>query len=75
MEKKVRVDIRGGLRKTVVSSWWFESLLGAFLLGFLWPVILPCLVPSLYLVYLRIPPHVHTALSKDAFWQRGQCIG
>ena len=54
MEKKVRVDIRGGLRKTVVSSWWFESLLGAFLLGFLWPVILPCLVPSLYLVYLRV---------------------
>ena len=29
---------------------------GAFLPGFLWPIILLCLVLSLYLVYLRVFP-------------------
>ena len=36
---------------------------GAFLPSFLWPIILICLVPSLYLVYLRILPCVHAHLS------------
>ena len=35
---------------------------GAFLLGFLWPVIFLCLVLSPYLVYLRILPCVHVYL-------------
>ena len=35
---------------------------GAFLLGFLWPVILICLVHTPYLVYLRISPCVCTHL-------------
>ena len=35
---------------------------GAFLPGFLWPIILICLVLSLYLVYLRILPCRHTHL-------------
>ena len=36
---------------------------GAFLLGFLWPMILVCLVLSLYLVYLSILPRVRSHLS------------
>ena len=35
---------------------------GAFLLGFLWPITLLCLVLSLYLVYLRVLPCVHMHL-------------
>ena len=35
---------------------------GAFLLGFLWPIILVCLVHSPYLVYLRIITCVCTHL-------------
>lgn len=41
---------------------------GAFLLGFLWPVILLCLVPSPYLVYLQDPPMCACiSLSQDGF--------
>ena len=36
---------------------------GAFLLGFLWPMSLVCLVLSLYLVYLSILPRVRSHLS------------
>ena len=35
---------------------------GAFLLGFLWPIILICLVQSPYSVYLRILPCVRAHL-------------
>ena len=35
---------------------------GAFLPDFLWPVLVLCLVLSLYLVYLRILPGVHAYL-------------
>ena len=35
-----------------------NSFYGTFLLGFLWPIILICLVRSSYLVYLRILPCV-----------------
>ena len=40
----------------------------AFLLGFLWPIILLYLVLSLYLVYLRVLPcvHVHLLAKKDS---------
>ena len=33
---------------------------GTFLLGFLWPIIMICLVHSPYLIYLRIFPCVYT---------------
>ena len=36
---------------------------GTFFLGFLWPIILLCLVLSLYLVYLRVLLCVHMHLS------------
>ena len=36
--------------------------MGAFLPGFLWPIILLCLVLSLYLVYFRVLPSVRACL-------------
>ena len=39
-----------------------NHLHGAFLLVFLWPIILVCLVHGLYLVYLRTLPHAHMHL-------------
>ena len=39
-----------------------NHLYGAFLLGFLWPIILLCLALSPYLVYLRVLPCVHMHL-------------
>ena len=39
-----------------------HHLYGTFLLGFLWPSILLCLVLSSYLVYLRVLPYVHIHL-------------
>ena len=43
-------------------------LYGAFLPGFLWPVILLCLVLSPYLVYLRVLPcvYVHPLARMDS---------
>ena len=40
----------------------FKHLHGAFLLGFLWSIILICLVQSPYLVYQRILPCMATLL-------------
>ena len=40
---------------------------GVFLLGFVWPFILLCIVLILYLVYLRVLPWVQAHLSQDAF--------
>ena len=51
------IDTRGRTQKTV-PLWWFESLIWALLPGFLWPIVLLCLVLSLYLVYLRVLPCV-----------------
>ena len=48
-----------------------NHLYGAFLLGFLWPIILLCLALSPYLVYLRVLLCVRASLSQDAFYQRG----
>ena len=45
-----------------LGSWPHGSLnhfFGVFVPDFLWPVTLLCLVLSLYLVYLRVLPHVH----------------
>ena len=36
---------------------------GAFLPGFLWPIILLCLILNPYLVYFRVLPCVHMHLS------------
>ena len=62
----VRVDRHtGGLRR-VTESHPCDSLIycyGAFLWGFLWPIILICLAPSLYLVYFRILPYICTCIS------------
>ena len=65
----------GRLRGRVSESHLCGSLnyfYGAFLPGFLWPIILICLVHSPYLVYLRIFPCVHTQLlAKMNFTGRG----
>ena len=52
----------GGLRQLHPRG-SFNHLCGAFLPGFLWPIILLYLVLSLYLVYLGILPSVHVYLS------------
>ena len=64
MKKSVRVD-RQEWTQRVAESRPHGSLnyfYGAFPLGFLWAVILICLVHSPYLVYLRILPCVHMHL-------------
>ena len=45
-----------------MCSWQFELLCAAFLLAFLWPIILICLVYGPYLVNLRTFPGVFTHL-------------
>ena len=40
---------------------------GPFLLDFLWPIMLVCLVPSPCLIYLRILPCVHESLRQHGF--------
>ena len=63
-EDTVHVDrYTGRLRTRVPKSHLCGSLnylYGAFLSGFLWPIILICLVHSPYLVYLGLLPCVHT---------------
>ena len=58
----VRVDRQMGRLRGKVSEFHPHSglnfIYGAFLPGFLWPIILICLVHSPYLVYLRIIPCV-----------------
>ena len=62
----VRVDRHmDGLRGRVLSRALVAvsiTCMGALLLGSLWPIILICLVQSLYLIYLRILPCVCTHL-------------
>ena len=51
----------GRLRKEIVESRPHDSLnyfCGVFLLGFLWPLVLICLVHRPCLVYLRVLPCV-----------------
>ena len=49
-----------------------SHLYGAFLLGFLWPMILICLVQSPYLVISQDPPMcARASLSHDGFYRRG----
>ena len=62
----------GGLRESCFHG-SLNYLYGAFLLGFLWPVILLCLLLSLYLVYSNTLPCVCELLlakvdsSKEAY--------
>ena len=46
----------GSESRRAVPLWQLELLYGAFLPGFLWPIILTCLGHSPYLAYLRILP-------------------
>ena len=66
-KKRVQYEVwteTSGLRDSrwAAPSWQSELLLWSFLLGFLWLIILICLVHSPYLVYLRILPCVHMHL-------------
>ena len=49
--------------KTIALTSGLNYFNGAFLLGFLWPVVLIYLVPSPYLAYLRILPYACTHTS------------
>ena len=71
MSKYMWID-RNRLSGRILESHLCSSLnylYGAFLLGFLWPIILICLVQSPYLVYLRIPTMcAHASLSQDGVY-------
>ena len=57
--------------KTIALTSGLNYFNGAFLLGFLWPILLICLVPSPCFDYLRILPYVHThLLTKMDFTQK-----
>ena len=63
MKKSARVDRQEWTqRESVRLHGSLNYFYGAFPLGFLWPVLLTCLVHSPYLVYLSILPCVHTRL-------------
>ena len=53
------IDTRADSEKELRLRGSLNHLHGAFLLGFLWPIILLCLVLSLYLVYFSVLPCVH----------------
>ena len=67
MSKYMWID-RNRLSGRILESHLCSSLnylYVAFLLGFLWPIFLICLVQSPYLVYLRIPTMcAHASLSQ-----------
>ena len=50
------IDTQVGSERESCPRGSLNHLYGAFLPGFLWPIILLCLVLSLYLVYLRVLP-------------------
>ena len=62
-KSRVRVDRHiGGLRDRVAPLWCdLNHFCGAFLPGFLWPIVLLCLVLRSYLIFLRVlacVPHI-----------------
>ena len=69
-KKQSTVLVRVGSER-VAPSWQFKSLIWGISSGFLWPIILICLVQSPYLVYLRVLPCAHASLSQDGFYSRG----
>ena len=64
MEEKeyVWIDTRVVSERKSCPRGGLNPFYGAFILGFLWPVILLCLILSPYLVYLRVLPCVHMYL-------------
>ena len=60
--KRVCVDRHTGRLWDLCPRGGLNCLHGAFLPGFLWPIILICLVLSLYLVYFRVLLWVHVYL-------------
>ena len=62
------IDTRADSEKESHPRGSLNHLYGAFLLGFLWPIILLCLVLSSYLVYLRVLPcmRVHLLAKMDS---------
>ena len=56
------IDTQAGSERELCPRGSFNHFYGAFLPGFLWPIILLCLVVSLYLVYLRVLPCVRVHL-------------
>ena len=73
-KKKVHVNRHtwAGSERQLCLRGSLNHLYGAFLLGFLWPVILLCLALSPYLVITQGPPLcVSASLSQDGFQLRG----
>ena len=62
----VCIDSRSDSRRERITEWCpcgsLNYFYGAFLLSFLWPIILICLIRGPYLVYQRIHSSVHTHL-------------
>ena len=56
------IDTQAGSESESRPRGSLNHFYGAFLPGFLWPIILLCLVLSLYLVYLSVLPCVCTHL-------------
>ena len=52
------IDTRMDLERELCPRGSLNHLHGAFLPGFLWPIILLCLVLSLFLIYLGVLPRV-----------------
>ena len=52
------IDTRMDSERELCPCGSLNHLHGAFLPGFLWPIILLCLVLSLFLIYLRVLPCV-----------------
>ena len=59
IKRKSKNRHSGQAQRVSCALWSFESFIQGFLPDFLWPIILLCLVLSLYLVYL---PYVHAHL-------------
>ena len=75
MEEKeyVWIDTRVVSERKSCPRGGLNPFYGAFILGFLWPVILLCLVLSPYLVCLRVLPYVCTQLSAKKDSSKGAC--
>ena len=56
------IDIQEGSEKELRLRGSLNHLYGTFIWGFLWPIILLCLVLSLYLVYFRVLPSAGACL-------------
>ena len=62
----VWIDTRAGSERESRPHSSLNHFYGAFLPGFLWPIILLCLVLSPYMVYLRVLPCAHLIAKMDS---------